>query len=37
MATHDGHGVREPQDVFPVTGMDAVVFAVGNARQAAHY
>ena len=22
---------------FPVTGMDAVVFAVGNARQAAHY
>ena len=24
-------------DVFPVTGMDAVVFAVGNARQAAHY
>ena len=24
-------------DDFPVTGMDAVVFAVGNARQAAHY
>ena len=24
-------------DVFPVSGMDAVVFAVGNARQAAHY
>jgi 4-hydroxyphenylpyruvate dioxygenase len=24
-------------DAFPVTGMDAVVFAVGNARQAAHY
>src|ERR1700761_6984433 len=22
---------------FPVIGMDAVVFAVGNARQAAHY
>ena len=22
---------------FHVTGMDAVVFAVGNARQAAHY
>src|SRR5258708_31360608 len=22
---------------FPVTGMDAVVFAVGNARQAAHF
>jgi 4-hydroxyphenylpyruvate dioxygenase len=29
-----GHGLS---DVFPVTGMDAVVFAVGNARQAAHY
>ncbi len=25
------------RDAFPVTGMDAVVFAVGNARQAAHY
>jgi 4-hydroxyphenylpyruvate dioxygenase len=24
-------------DDFPVTGMDAVVLAVGNARQAAHY
>ncbi|MFD7918441.1 4-hydroxyphenylpyruvate dioxygenase [Streptomyces sp. NPDC059740] len=24
-------------DPFPVRGMDAVVFAVGNARQAAHY
>jgi 4-hydroxyphenylpyruvate dioxygenase len=24
-------------DPFPVTGMDAIVFAVGNARQAAHY
>jgi 4-hydroxyphenylpyruvate dioxygenase len=24
-------------DEFPVAGMDAVVFAVGNARQAAHY
>jgi 4-hydroxyphenylpyruvate dioxygenase len=24
-------------DRFPVSGMDAVVFAVGNARQAAHY
>jgi len=32
--------VRErvtPADQFPVLGMDAVVFAVGNARQAAHY
>jgi 4-hydroxyphenylpyruvate dioxygenase len=26
-----------PADEFPVAGMDAVVFAVGNARQAAHY
>ncbi|MFC6082357.1 4-hydroxyphenylpyruvate dioxygenase [Sphaerisporangium aureirubrum] len=24
-------------DVFPVHGMDSVVFAVGNAKQAAHY
>src|SRR5215469_16130438 len=24
-------------DEFPVTGMDAVVFAAGNARQAAHF
>ncbi len=24
-------------DMFPVTGMDAAVFAVGNARQAAHF
>jgi 4-hydroxyphenylpyruvate dioxygenase len=31
------NGKHGPQDVFPVTGMDAVVFAVGNARQAAHY
>src|SRR5213595_2949756 len=30
-------GGRGLPDVFPVTGMDAVVFAVGNARQAAHY
>jgi 4-hydroxyphenylpyruvate dioxygenase len=25
------------RDKFPIIGMDAVVFAVGNARQAAHY
>jgi 4-hydroxyphenylpyruvate dioxygenase len=25
------------QDVFPVTGWDAIVFVVGNATQAAHY
>ncbi len=30
-------GFRPATDEFPVTGMDAVVFAVGNARQAAHY
>ncbi len=28
---------RQAADEFPVTGMDAVVFAVGNARQAAHF
>lgn len=27
----------EEQDVFPVTGWDAIVFVVGNATQAAHY
>ncbi len=31
------HGYRSQVDAFPVTGMDAVVFAVGNARQAAHF
>ena len=31
-------GTSQPgTSAFPVTGMDAVVFAVGNARQAAHY
>ena len=34
---HDPQDGRGLPDVFPVTGMDAVVFAVGNARQAAHY
>jgi 4-hydroxyphenylpyruvate dioxygenase len=29
--------MRSTTDPFPVTGMDAIVFAVGNARQAAHY
>ncbi len=28
---------RTDDHVFPVNGMDAVVFAVGNAKQAAHY
>src|SRR5450631_280679 len=36
-----GHRAREcamdASSEFPVTGMDAIVFAVGNARQAAHY
>ncbi len=26
-----------PADPFPITGMDAIVFAVGNARQAVHF
>lgn len=29
--------MTETKDAFPVKGMDAVVFAVGNAKQAAHY
>ncbi len=29
--------VDAPADPFPLRGMDAVVFAVGNARQAAHW
>jgi 4-hydroxyphenylpyruvate dioxygenase len=35
MAAHMRQGI--PVDEFPVNGMDAVVFAVGNARQAAHF
>ncbi|WP_433547438.1 4-hydroxyphenylpyruvate dioxygenase [Streptomyces sp. CA-294286] len=30
-------GTARKADPFPVKGMDAVVFAVGNAKQAAHY
>ncbi|WP_255953047.1 4-hydroxyphenylpyruvate dioxygenase [Streptomyces odontomachi] len=45
MATSSAHTQAHPQtpdtarqaDPFPVKGMDAVVFAVGNAKQAAHY
>jgi 4-hydroxyphenylpyruvate dioxygenase len=37
MTASSGPGVLRPADDFPVIGMDAVVFAVGNARQAAHY
>jgi 4-hydroxyphenylpyruvate dioxygenase len=29
--------LRDTVDPFPVKGMDAIVFAVGNAKQAAHY
>ena len=37
MTTQLERQVARPRDRFPVHGMDAVVFAVGNARQAAHY
>jgi 4-hydroxyphenylpyruvate dioxygenase len=37
MAGSGEHGYQGPDDDFLVTGMDAVVFAVGNARQAAHF
>jgi 4-hydroxyphenylpyruvate dioxygenase len=36
MTTPAQHRPSDPFD-FPVIGMDAVVFAVGNAKQAAHY
>ncbi|MFF9701816.1 4-hydroxyphenylpyruvate dioxygenase [Streptomyces griseofuscus] len=34
---HTPDGTARQADPFPVKGMDAVVFAVGNAKQAAHY
>ncbi|MEU8134132.1 4-hydroxyphenylpyruvate dioxygenase [Streptodolium elevatio] len=34
---HRAEAGNTAQDPFPVLGMDAVVFAVGNARQAAHW
>jgi len=37
LATGRSEQMSSITDPFPVTGMDAVVFAVGNARQAAHY
>ena len=37
MTAIQDHPRQALADGFPVTGMDAVVFAVGNARQAAHY
>src|ERR1700683_4432787 len=37
MATQVQQEAVTSLDEFPVNGMDAVVFAVGNARQAAHF
>ncbi|MEU3714228.1 4-hydroxyphenylpyruvate dioxygenase [Streptomyces catenulae] len=37
MHTQPTPGTARQADPFPVKGMDAVVFAVGNAKQAAHY
>jgi 4-hydroxyphenylpyruvate dioxygenase len=37
MAVHAHIGAMTATDDFPVNGMDAVGFAVGNARQAAHF
>jgi 4-hydroxyphenylpyruvate dioxygenase len=37
MTATDNQDLLIRADEFPVTGMDAVVFAVGNARQAAHF
>jgi 4-hydroxyphenylpyruvate dioxygenase len=37
MSSNGWHDHPGTADGFGVTGMDAVVFAVGNARQAAHY
>jgi 4-hydroxyphenylpyruvate dioxygenase len=37
MAAQVQQAAATASDEFPVTGMDAVVFAVGNARQAAHF
>src|SRR5580693_9688343 len=37
MAAQERQAPVTAADEFPVTGMDAVVFAVGNARQAAHF
>jgi 4-hydroxyphenylpyruvate dioxygenase len=37
MAAQMQESAATAEDEFPVTGMDAAVFAVGNARQAAHF
>ena len=34
---HHTRDNKREADPFPVKGMDAVVFAVGNAKQSAHY
>jgi 4-hydroxyphenylpyruvate dioxygenase len=37
MTAEAGYAPYQATDEFPVNGMDAAVFAVGNARQAAHF
>src|SRR6201981_3257932 len=37
MTAEAGYAQHLAADEFPVNGMDAAVFAVGNARQAAHF
>src|ERR1035441_5704895 len=37
MAAEAALSPQQATDEFPVNGMDAAVFAVGNARQAAHF
>src|SRR5215469_4203732 len=37
MTAEAAHAQATLTDEFPVNGMDAAVFAVGNARQAAHF
>src|SRR5215469_9186893 len=37
MTAEAGYAPLQAADEFPVNGMDAAVFAVGNARQAAHF
>ncbi|HWG24136.1 4-hydroxyphenylpyruvate dioxygenase [Actinospica sp.] len=37
MHEHESPATPAAADPFPVKGMDAIVFAVGNAKQAAHY
>jgi 4-hydroxyphenylpyruvate dioxygenase len=37
MTAEAGYAQIQATDEFPVNGMDAAVFAVGNARQAAHF